>query len=194
MQILRPTPEEEKAVKRSFNYTLITIALLCFTAIFCFSKMERTTAETEHIAELTIQKNKSETALLLARKGIALPEYRPIVISDRTVVAGTSYRPSMSRAVSVSVSASVSCALTLGGGTSGNTVLAISPDDVTYTTKAEILNSSTGSLVIGVALTNINGSPLVCSVPVGYFYKITNTTTTGTPVFAILTTAQETQL
>lgn len=194
MKLIQPTPEESKAAKRSFNFTLLTIALLCFTAIFCFSKMEKTTAETEKIAELTIQKNNSEARLLLARKGVFVPEYRPIVVSDRTVAAGTAYSPSSSRYTLVSVSASVSCALTISGGTAGNTVLQISPDNITYTTKSEVLNSSTGSLVIGVAITNVNGNTMTCTVPPGYYYKITNTSTTGTATFSILTTAQETNL
>lgn len=194
MKIVQPTTEEENAAKRSLNFTLLTVCVVCFTAIFCFSKLEKTTAETERIAELTIQRNNSESRLLLAKKGVFMPEYRPIAVSDRTVAAGTAYVPSTSRYTSVSVSASVSCSLTITGGTAGSTALAISPDNITYTTKSQILNSSTGSLVVGVAVTNINGGPLTCTVPPGYYYKIINTTTTGTPTFSILTTAQETNL
>lgn len=200
MKILTPTEEEVKGAKRSFNTSWIGVLVVCFTAMFCFAKMEKTTSETKDIELLKIKKLELETRgkeaelqLAMVRSG-KMPEYRPIVVSDRTVATGTSYQPSLTRATNVTVSASVSCALTISGGAAGNIVLAISPDNITFTTKSEILNSSIGTLVIGVAITNINGGPLSCTVPAGYYYKITTTSTTGTATFAVLTTAQETNL
>lgn len=200
MKIIQPTPQEVKQVNKAFNTSAIGLVVICFTAAFCFAKMEKTSSETKEIEQLKIKKlevevrgKEADVQLAMIKIG-RMPEYRPIVISDRTIVAGTSYQPSLTRATSVTVSASVSCALTLSGGAAGSIALATSPDNVTFTTKAQILNSSTGSLVIGVAITNINGSPLTCTVPVGYYYKLITTTTTGTPVFAVLTTSQETNL
>lgn len=118
-------------------------------------------------------------------------EYRPITLKYRTVTAGTAYQPSTIRWTNVSISAQIACQVSLTGGQAGNTTLQTSPDNITYTVIAEITNSSTGTLVIGLTLNNSNGGVLAASLPPGYYYKIVNTSTTNTPTYTLLTPAQE---
>lgn len=185
----QPTPKESKAIVSS----LITIIVICIAGMFCFSKMEKTTAETVQIAQLAIDKNRSETELILAKAG-RLPEYRPIIVSSRSVVIGTSYQPSTTRYTDVSVSVQVSCALTLSGGATGAISLQTSPNNSTWTTVQQITNANSGTLVIGVAITNTNGGDLQATVSPGYYYRLTSTTTTGTPGYSVLNNALETNL
>lgn len=179
MNLVQPTPEEEKAAKRSLNFTLLTVVIICFTAIFCFSKMERTTTETEHVAELAIQKNKSETALLLARKGIASPDYRPVVISDvGSNVLNTSYNCTLSpRWNIVNYSVSINAALTLSGGQTGTVILQSSPDNSTWTTICTAVNGNTGSLTIGLNTLNSQTVQMIGAIQPNYFYRLSSSGT-----------------
>lgn len=191
---MQTTSNDKKIGTGSLNITFIIVLIVCITAVFCFGKMEQTTSETKRIEELAIQRNNSERDLILAKAGKYAPEYRPIIIGFRTVTAGTAYQPSTTRFVDVSISVQIACSVTLGGGQAGNYALQTSPDGVTYTTIAQMTNSSTGTLVVGLTLNNSNGCTLVAKLPPGYYYKLVSTTTTGTPTFSILTPAEETQL
>lgn len=150
--------------------------------------------------EKSILSDSTKNILILFLSAIAFTslvyakfEYKPIVISYRTVTAGTAYVPSTSRATNVKISVQIACQVSLTGGQAGNITLQTSPDNITYTTIAQITNSSTGTLVVGLTLNNSNGGELIGDVPAGYYYKIVNTSTTNTPTYSILTPAQETQ-
>lgn len=124
-------------------------------------------------------------------------EYRPIVVTNRTVVAATAYQPSLTRFTALSVSVKILCTSTLAGGQDGTSSLQVSRDNGAtdpYVSVASVQSSNSVSLAIAITATGSNGSPLVATVPPGYYYKIVNTSTTGTPTFSILTPAQETSL
>jgi|GEM_PF-2601037 hypothetical protein len=122
------------------------------------------------------------------------PDFRPINVTTRSVATGTAYQPSTSRYTNVTVSVQVACALTLSGGAAGGVSLQTSPDNITYTTVQQLTNANSGTLTVGLGITNTNGAILSVMLPPGYYYKLVTNTTTGTPVFSVLTSAQEVQL
>lgn len=126
--------------------------------------------------------------------GLSSFEYRPIGVASRTVVASTAYQPSTSRYTNVTVSVQISCTISLTTGQAGSYSIQTSPDGTTYTTIQTITNSNSGSLTIGLNLTNTNGGTLNATVVPGGYYKLVTTTTTGTPTFTILNAAQEVSL
>lgn len=130
------------------------------------------------------------TSLVFAK----MPEYRPTIYSERTVVASTSYQPSLSRDVKVDVPVSVACALSLSGGTTGQFNFQTSPDNSTWTTKTTFGCANTGSLTIGLNITNTNIGSLNWTVQKGNYYRITTTTSTGAPTYTITGVAGEEQL
>lgn len=186
---MKATEKDKQIGKSSLNFTITSIIVICVTACFCFSKMESTTAETEKVAQLSIDKNRSETALLLAKKGIFF-EYRPIVVSSRSVSLNTAYQPSATRFVSVSCSVSITSTLSLSGGQSGTVTLQSSPDNITYTTIATTTNNNTGSLTLGLNTSQGQAGTLTGTISPGYYYKVVSS---GTSTFSILQTF-ETQL
>lgn len=193
MKYIHPTPEESGAAKSTFNAALITTLAICFTLCFGFFKLEKTTSETKAITELEIRAKEADTRNVLAREG-KLFEYRPIQVSFRSITAGTAYTPSVSRYTLVSIPVQIGCTVTLTGGAAGNYALQTSPDGTTYTTVAQLTNSSTGTLVVGLTLNNTNGASLAAVVPPNYFYKLVSTSTTGSPTFSILAQSEETLL
>jgi len=125
---------------------------------------------------------------------VTSPEYRPIVVNTRSIATGTAYQPSTSRYTMVSVSVQVACALSLTGGAAGNVSLQTSPDNITYTTVQQLTNANSGSLTIGLNITNTNGAVLSAVLPPNYYYKLVSAATTGSPTFSVLTSSQEVQL
>lgn len=122
------------------------------------------------------------------------PEYRPIIVTTRAVTIGTSYQPSTTRYTGVSVSVQIACSLTLSGGQAGAIALQTSPNNSTWTTAQQVTNANSGTLVVGIAITNTNGADLQTTVPPGYYYRLTSISTTGTPTFSVLNNSTETNL
>lgn len=84
----------------------------------------------------------------------------------------------------------ISCVLSLSGGQAGTCVLeacatntflsgVITPSSPTF--------SNTGTLVIGVTLTQINSAQLAGLIPAGFFYRIRTINVNGTPTFTYIT-------
>lgn len=69
--------------------------------------------------------------------------------------------------------------LTLTGGQTGIIQLQISPDNVTFTTIAQFKVGNTGTLTVGLTLTDEVGSQLSGFIPAGYWVKLP-TSGTGT--------------
>lgn len=81
---------------------------------------------------------------------------------------------------------SVACSLSLTGGTDGEIQLQTSPDNVTFTTKAKMGGSNTGSLTIGLNTTQKSVGQVSCKVPKGYYVKLVTVNNTGTATFALI--------
>ena len=121
-------------------------------------------------------------------------EYRPPITTYRTIAPNTAYQCSVSRYTIVSFYGQIACTSTLAGGQTGSISLQISPTSGgTYTTIATVQNSNSVSLSVAITVNQSNGATLCGVVPQGYYYKIVETSTTGTPTFTLSSTAQENQ-
>lgn len=171
MEILKPTKEEEKVVKFTFNATLITTICVCFTLCFGFFKMEKTANETKSIAELEVRKKEAE-----AKIAANTPDYRPIVISDvSSHVLNTSYNSTIqARWNIVNFSVQINASLTLSGGQTGTVVLQSSPDNSTWTTICTAVNGNTGALTLGLSTLNSQTVQMIGAIPPTYFYRLSS--------------------
>lgn len=108
----------------------------------------------------------------------------PTAISSGGRNFNQAYQISASAQTKISISASISCNLTLSGGQAGNVQLQISPNGSTgWITMAQLTASNTGLVVVGVSTTQISGGQLVADVPAGYYWRAVTTNTTGTPTY-----------
>lgn len=101
-----------------------------------------------------------------------------------TRALNTAYQPSTTRDTLVFLSISMSCALSLTTGQSGQSILEIA-DDAAFTTNvrtlATVSNSSTGTLVIGLNTVNGQGAVVSGVVPAAKYYRTRIVNVTGTP-------------
>lgn len=104
----------------------------------------------------------------------------------------TAFRMSTTKYVDVEISASISCNLTLTGGQSGEVIYETSPDASTWTQKGKIVNSSTGTVVVGIATTAAGGSGITLSLAPGDYWRARTNNVSGTPVFTMNQGAKKT--
>ncbi len=71
----------------------------------------------------------------------------------------------------------ISAAMTLGGGQTGTVFLETSPDNSVWTEVGRVTNGNTGTLVIGVAITNNNIFQVAGYIPSNYFVRLRSTGT-----------------
>lgn len=84
----------------------------------------------------------------------------------------------------ISVSAKMSCVLSLTAGASGTILLEISANGTSgWIYQGEINGSNTGSLTIGLNTTQITGGQLIADLPAGYYWRLTTTNVSGTPTY-----------
>lgn len=109
----------------------------------------------------------------------------PTIIASGGRNFNQAYQISSTRPSQISISAQISCNLSLTGGQAGTIQMQISADGSTnWLTIGTITASSTGTLTIGLNTTQISGSQLVYNeLPTGYYWRATTTNTTGTPTF-----------
>lgn len=108
----------------------------------------------------------------------------PAAIASGARNFNQAYQISGSQATMISVSASVTCALSLSGGQAGNVQLQVSANGSTgWIICSQLTASNSGTLTIGLNTTQISGGQLSADLPVGYYWKAVTTNTTGTPTY-----------
>lgn len=108
----------------------------------------------------------------------------PTAITSGSRNFNQAYQISNSLASRISVSPQISCSLSLSGGQAGKIVLEISANGSTgWIYGEQITGSNTGTLTIGLNTVQISGSALRADLPVGYYWRLTTTNTTGTPTY-----------
>lgn len=99
----------------------------------------------------------------------------------------TIFQVSTTRDCTVSYSVDISCTLSLTGGMTGTVILEMATNSAFTTgvqTLSQFTNSNTGSLTIGLNMTQINTACLTANdIPAGNFIRIRTVSTTGTPTF-----------
>lgn len=100
----------------------------------------------------------------------------------------TAYQPSASKDTYISVTVDVGATLSLTGGQTGTVTLEYA-DDSGITTNVKTVQSSvngnTGTLTVGLSLTQTATCSLNGIIPAGKFVRIRTTNTTGTPTFTL---------
>lgn len=99
------------------------------------------------------------------------------------------FQVSVSRNSQVVYTVSISNTVSLSGGSAGGVVLEIATN-AAFTTGVQELsrvsNSNTGTLVIGLVLTDAVSQNLKGYVPAGYYVRLRTFNTTGTPTYAYI--------
>lgn len=146
----------------------------------------------------------AETAFVayLVANGLAAPssvewivntDADPLSFANPTRSLNSAFQISSSRTAQVSYAVNVSCALSLTTGQSGTVFLEYA-DDSGFTTNVVTVNSfvngNTGTLAIGLALTQVATGVLAGMIPAGKYVRLRTANTTGTPTFTFVS-AQE---
>lgn len=96
----------------------------------------------------------------------------------------TAYQISSTRPSRISVSAQISCTLSLAGGQAGEVVLEISPNGTSgWIYSGQITASNTGTLTVGLNTVQLSGAELIEDLPAGYYWRLRTNNTTGTPTY-----------
>lgn len=105
--------------------------------------------------------------------------------SSVTRSLNTVYQISTTNDSLVEYSVDVSCSLSLTGGTTGSIYLEISTTSAFSTVQqiCESTNGNTGTLTIGLNITQIFTGRMSGYIPAGYYVRIRTSNVTGTPTF-----------
>lgn len=107
-------------------------------------------------------------------------------VSYPTRTLNTMYFPSGNRDTYVNYSIDIACTLSLSGGQAGTVFLEIADDDTFSTNIQEVsrtVNGNTGTLSLGLAITQNCTAQLSGMIPAAKYAKIRTANTTGTPTF-----------
>lgn len=108
----------------------------------------------------------------------------------RSIVTGTGatgFQVSSSRDAEVNYSIAVSTTVSLSGNATGYVVLEVAPtNSATPSDWVEIARTTSGqsgTLVVGLTLTQLGGGQIGGVIPAGYYVKIRSVNTAGTPTY-----------
>lgn len=93
----------------------------------------------------------------------------------------SSFVPSSTRPAFVTYSVEISASLTLTGGQTGTVYLETSPDNSAWTEVARISNGNTGTLAVGIAITQAMTGTLTGFIPTNYYARLRTQNNTGSP-------------
>lgn len=99
---------------------------------------------------------------------------------------GTAFQISATRDAAVSYSVDITCALSLSGGQAGTVYLRYADDSGFTTNITEVCRttqSNTGTLTVGLALSQVATGTLSGIIPAGKYVKLVTANDTGTPTF-----------
>lgn len=108
----------------------------------------------------------------------------PTAIASGARNFNQAYQLSSTRPSFISISAQLSCNLSLTGGQAGNVQLQLSANGSSgWVTYGTITASNTGTLTVGLNTTQVSGGQLTVPIPTGYYWRALTTNTTGTPTY-----------
>lgn len=106
--------------------------------------------------------------------------------TNPSLAINTSRQPSTTRDTLVTASVDITASLNLSGGTSGKVELKYA-DDSAFTTNVKTVqgsaNGNTGTLTIGLGITQLCTATVTGIVPAGKYYRLVTTNVTGTPTY-----------
>lgn len=101
-------------------------------------------------------------------------------------IDGTSFQPSTTRDCEVRYTVQIVCTVGIGGGQQGNLILETSPDNSVWTEVSRLVNGNTSTVTVGISLVQTVGVELTAFVPRGYYVRMRQSNTTGTPVYSYI--------
>lgn len=111
------------------------------------------------------------------------------VFANPTRTLNSAFQISATRDAEVSYSVNISAALSLAGGAVGTIILEYA-DDVGFTTNVKTVqsgvNGNSGTLTIGLGLTQLVTATVTGMVPAGKYVRISTANTSGSPAFTYL--------
>lgn len=117
----------------------------------------------------------------------------PFSFANPSRTLNSAFQIDANRAAQVSYAVNVSCALSLTAGQSGTVFLEYA-DDSGFTTNVvqvnSFVNGNTGTLAIGLALTQVATGTLAGMIPAGKYVRLRTANSTGSPTFTFVS-AQE---
>jgi phage-related tail fiber protein len=130
----------------------------------------------------------------LNTSGVSAGTYSSVTVTNKGIVTAGTARSSSAVSVSlnsssqisttrdamVSYSIDISATLSISGGQTGNVFLEISPDNSNWTEISRFTNGNTGTLTIGLNITQTNTGAVSGYVPAGYYRRL-RTSATGSP-------------
>jgi hypothetical protein len=122
--------------------------------------------------------------------GLAVQGVSSVATPSRSL--GSAFQPSATRPVLAIYSARVSCVLTLTSGQAGRVELLSDAANPPTTIRARVAGGCTGTLSVGLALTDTAEAPLVYLVPAAHYVLLRSVNETGTPTYSLTTQAEET--
>lgn len=109
-----------------------------------------------------------------------------LVFATPSLAVNTARQASTTRAANVSVSVDITTTVSLSGGTTGKVSFQYADNNIFTTnlvTIGEFTSSNTGTLVLGLALSQIGTACLSGIVPAGKYYRMLTTNVTGTATY-----------
>lgn len=106
-------------------------------------------------------------------------------VSTPTRSLGTPFQPHASRPTLCSYSGRIVSALTLAGGAAGRIELRSDASNPPTTVRARVAGGSTGTVVVGVSMSDTVESPLVYLVRPADFVLLQSVNETGTPSYSL---------
>lgn len=107
-------------------------------------------------------------------------------ISTPTRAIGTAFQPSTTRPVLVSYSARVASTLNVSGGASGRIELRCDASNPPTTVRKRVAGGLTGTVVAGIAVTDIAEGDMSVLVPPGHYVLLQSVNEIGTPTYSLL--------
>jgi hypothetical protein len=106
----------------------------------------------------------------------------PISLGARSF--NTAYQLSTTEDLNITVSATVSCSLTLLAGADGSAILEFSANGTTgWTYIGQIDGSNTGTLTVGLNTNQKTGGTITAGLPKSHYWRLRTVNNTGTPTF-----------
>lgn len=143
-------------------------------------------------------------AVNLSVSGVTAGTYRIVTVNNKGIVTSArnptinvitssgrnfdqAYLVSSTAGVDIRISVSITCTLSLAGGTSGNAILEYSANGSTgWLFAGHVPSSNTGALTIGLNTAQIGGGQVSSLLPTGYYWRLRTNTTSGTPTYTLL--------
>lgn len=130
--------------------------------------------------------NQSAVATQIAAATSTLNLPLPMSFGTTTRSLNSAFQVSSTRASAVAYTVDVGASLSLTGGATGTVTLQYADDSgftSGVTTVQSTVNGNTGTLTIGLALTQTSSATLTGIIPAGKYVRITTANTAGTPTF-----------